>query len=439
MEHHELFATVNKEYPVIDHASGMYVYDKSGRKYLDCAAGIAVVNIGHAVPEVVEAMHQQAENVCFCYGGMFTSDARTRLAEQIIEMAPKGMDKVFFCSGGSEAMESLVKIARQYHIERGNPSKYKIISRWQSYHGNTIGTLSIGGRPSWRSKYEEYLPKMPHIASCNCYRCPYAQSYPQCKLACAWELERVIKYEGPETVAAFVIEPVIGTTAAATIPPKEYMQTVQEICRKYDVLFCVDEVITGFGRTGTNFAVDHFDVTPDLIGVAKGLGSGYVPIGGVILHKNVVDAFVKGSGQVTHSFTYAGNPLVCATASAVLQYIQDHQLVARSAAMGKLFLEKLKTLEEFPIVGEVRGLGLMLGVELVKDKETKEPFPASMAVSDRIVKYCFERGLIITSGVPGSADGINGEALQIAPPFIITEEQMDEAVSILRDAIRAVM
>ncbi len=430
-----MYSVVEKKYPVVEYAKDMYVYDTEGRKYLDCAAGIAVANIGHGVEDVINEIYSQAKKATFVYGGTFTSNARQKLANQIIDMAPKGMDKVFFCSGGSEAMESVIKIARQYHLECGNTGKYKIISRWQSYHGNTITTLSVGGRPSWRKKYEPYFNEMPHISQCNCYRCPYGMKKESCNIMCAKELERIIKFEGPETVAAFIIEPIIGTTAAATMPPVEYIKEIRDICDKYNVLLCYDEVITGFGRTGKNFAADHFGVVPDLIGVAKGLGSGYMPIGGVIIHKKIVDAIINGSGELAHSFTFAGNPLACAAASKVLEYMNNNNLVENSRLMGEYFLEKLKELEALPCVGEVRGVGLMLAVEFVKDKKTKAPFKADVKFSGRVAGYCFERGLMVTAGVAGSADGIDGEAMQIAPPYIITKEQIDFAVSLLKEAI----
>lgn len=433
-----LYAVVEKEYPEVDYAKGMYVYDKTGKKYMDCAAGIAVVNIGHGVSEVIERMTKQAEKISFVYGGTFTSDVRRNLAEKIISIAPEGMDKVFLCSGGSEAMESLMKIARQYQIEAGREKKNKIISRWQSYHGNTFGTLALGGRPSWREKYEDFFPRnISQISPCNCYRCPYGLTEETCACQCAKELEQKIKYEGPDTVAAFVMEPITGTTAAAIIPPKKYMQKVREICDKYDVLFCVDEVITGFGRTGTNFAVDHYGVVPDLIGFAKGLGSGYVPIGGVIVHKKIVDTIAAGTGALTHSFTFSGNPIACAGAEAVLDYILENGLVEKSQKMGEIFLEKLQVLNKYPVVGDIRGLGLLLGVEFVKNKETKEPLDFNF--SAEISKYCFQHGIMITGGVSGSADGILGDALQIAPPFIISEEEIDTVVAMLEEAIEYIM
>lgn len=432
---HVLCASLGKQYPIADHAEGVFIYDETGKRYIDCAAGIAVVNIGHAVKEVIAAITEQAGQISFVYGGAFTTEPRLRLADQIIAMAPDGMDKVFFCSGGSEAMESLVKIARQYQIECGRPKKYKIISRWQSYHGNTIATLAMGGRPSWRAKYDAYLSDIRHIAPCNCYHCPYRLSYPSCGLPCAWELERVIQYEGADTVAAFVLEPIVGTTAAAMVPPPEYLQIIRDICDKYDVVFGADEVITGFGRTGKNFAVDHFGITPDLIGIAKGLGSGYIPIGGVIVHKKIVNAIAQGTGELTHSFTFAGNPLATAGASAVLDYIEKHNLVARSAEMGRLFLNKLKVLEELPMVGQVRGIGMMLAVEFVKEKDSRTPYPGGSKISAKVAEYCFAHGVIVTAGVEGCADGINGDAMQIAPPLIIEEEEMDSVVGVLREGI----
>ncbi len=432
------YSVIDKQYPEVDYGKGMYVYDTNGKKYMDCAAGIAVVNIGHGVKEVIDRMTEQANRISFVYGGTFTSKARRNLASKIISIAPEGMDKVFLCSGGSEAMESLMKIARQYQIEAGREKKSKIIGRWQSYHGNTFGTLALGGRPSWREKYEDFFPRnISQISPCNCYRCPYGLTEETCDCQCAKELERKIKYEGPDTVAAFVMEPVTGTTAAAVIPPQKYMKKVREICDKYDVLFCVDEVITGFGRTGTNFAVDHYGVIPDLIGFAKGLGSGYVPIGGVIVHKKIVDTIANGTGSLTHSFTFSGNPIACAGAEAVLDYVLENDLVERSRKMGEIFLEKLQALNKYSVVGDIRGIGLLLGVEFVKDKQSKEPLNYNF--SAEVSQYCFSRGLIITGGVSGSSDGIYGDALQIAPPFIITEEEMDQVVAVLQDAIEYVM
>ena len=360
--------SLSKTYKKITHADGVYLYDEDGRRYMDFGAGLAVTNIGNGVKEVCDAIAKQAYEVTYLNGGAFTSQAREELASNIIKLAPKGMERVFFCSGGSEAVESMAKIARQYQIEMGRPSKYKIISRWQSYHGNTFGTLSLGGRPSWRSRYENLLLHMPHIAQCNCYRCPYGLERCNCSVPCAEELERVIKYEGAESVAAFVLEPVTGTTATATVPPVEYMKRIREICDKYDVLMCCDEVITGLGRTGKNFAIDHFGVVPDLISIAKGLGGGYAPIGAVIAHKKVVDAIANGSGILEHSYTFAGMPIATAGANAVVKYIIENDVVGMSAKNGEALLKKLKdALGDIPAVGDIRGIGMLAGDELVSD------------------------------------------------------------------------
>ncbi len=433
---HSLYQTFDKRYPMVERAEGVCLYDAEGKRYIDCSAGAAVANIGHGVQEVVDAICEQGRKVSYVYGNMFTSAARERLCSQVIEASPTGMDRVFFCSGGSEAVESALKIARQYQIEMGRSEKYKVISRWQSYHGATIMALSLGGRPSWRSKYEPYLTRMPHIAQCNCYRCPYGAQYPGCKLACARELERVVRYEGSETVSAFIVEPITGTTSTATKPPDGYMQIIRETCDKYDMLLIVDEVITGLGRTGKNFAVDHYGVTPDVITVAKGLGGGYVPIGATIVHQKVVDAIAKGTGNMQHSFTFANMPVVCAGASAVLKYTKDHDLVNRAATMGKVFLDKLKAkLDNLPMVGEVTGTGLLIGVEIVKDKETKEPYPSSSSMGGAIADRCFDDGLILLGGVLGVADGVVGDRLQLSPPLVIEEPEMDEAADILGAAI----
>lgn len=434
------YGSLKKKYKSVDYANGVFVYDTEGNRYIDCAAGVAVSNIGHGVKEVLDAIYEQGQHATYVYGSTFTSEIREELASRLISIAPHGMKRVFFCSGGSEAVESMAKIARQYQVEEGRPGKYKIISRWQSYHGNTIATLSLGGRPSWRKYYEPMLLHMPHIAQCNCYRCPYGLKYPQCNLTCAHELERVIKYEGADTVAAFLLEPIIGTTATATVPPDGYLQTIREICDKYNVLLCCDEVITGLGRTGKNFAVDHFNVVPDLISVAKGLGGGYVPIGAVIAHEKVIKAIDQGSGALEHSYTFGSMPLVCAGANAVLKYVLDNELIKRAEVMGKVFLKKLKSsLADNPIVGEVRGIGMLIGVEIVQDKQSKKPFPQGLNISGKIADYCFSHGVLLLSGVTGTSDGIEGEALQISPPLIMEEAEMNIVASVLSDAFNSVL
>lgn len=434
-EIYTMFPALAKQPPTAVKAEGAVITDSTGKEYLDFSSGVAVVGIGHGVKEIRDAVAEQMDKFSFIYRGMFASEAILRLSKQIIDLAPKGMGRVFFCSGGSEANESAIKIARQYHIDNGNPSKYKIISRWASYHGNTLGTLSVGGRTSWRTPYDPYLLQMPKIPQCNCYHCPLKMVYPECKCQCAYELERVIKAEGPETVSAFIFETVVGAAGGTIIAPKEYFKIIKGICDKYGVLMIDDEVITGFGRTGKNFAIEHYGVTPDLMVIAKGMGSGYLPIGGVIVHKKIVDAIEQGSGRLIHSFTYAGHAVSCAAASAVLKYLVDHNLIDQAGIMGEILLKKLKTLEEIPMVGQVRGLGMMTGISFVKNKETRESYDPKYAIADQIHALCFERGLMVLPATVGTEDGIRGDALMINPPFIVTEEQMNKAVAILKEVI----
>lgn len=417
-------------------AKGCYLTDEGGKKYLDAAGGVAVVNIGHGVEEVAEAMYQQALKVDFVYGGSVVADSRTELGDRLARFAPEGMGHVFFCSGGSEATESAVKAARQFHIETGRPSKHKVIARWLSYHGNTIGGLSLSGRPSWRAYCAPYLLDFPHIAPPNCYRCWFGKTYPECGMQCAWELERAIKLEGPDDVAAFIAEPIIGTTVTAVAPPKEYYKIIREICDRYNVLMIMDEVITGVGRTGRNWGIEHYDVTPDIIAVAKGLSGGYAPIGAVLVNDRVFDAYYSGSGQFWHSFTFGGNPVSCAAGNAVLKYIEDHKLVDRAAVMGARLLDLLKKrLSAHPLVGAVRGTGMLIGLEFVKGKKTHEPFSAESQVIEKVCAQAFDQGLLVVGGIRGSVDGVLGDHIQITPPFILTDSEADELAGKLEAAL----
>jgi len=354
-------------------------------------------------------------------------------------MAPKGMAKALFVSAGSLAIECALKLARQYHCERGNESKMKVIARWTSYHGNTFGALSASGRPLWRRYFSPYLQNFPHINPPYCYRCPYGKEYPACGIACAHELEKTIKLEGAENISAFIAEPITGTSAAGVTPPPEYYPIIREICDRHDVLFISDEVITGFGRTGKNFGINHWNVLPDIIVAGKGVAGGYSPLATVIVSTGVHDVFRKGSNRHTQGFTYSGNPLSCAIGCAVLNYLRDNNLVERAGKIGGYVKNKLEELKEIPIVGDVRGKGLLLGIEFVQDKEEKTAFPAEIGLTSRIVAAAFRRRMHVVGGMGGMVDGVLGDHLQITPSFIITEQEVDEAVSILKESILEVM
>ena len=428
-----------RTYPVITRGKGVYIYDREGREYLDAVGGIAVVNVGHGVPEIITAMTEQAQRVAFVHGGSFANEPAQALAEELATWSPAGMRHVLLLAGGSEATETAMKLARQYHVERGRTSKYRIISRWTSYHGNTIGALSMSGRTAWRWEFVPYLQNFPKIHPPYCYRCPYGKTYPSCQVACADDLERVITLEGPDSIAAFIAEPVIGTSAAGVMPPPEYYPRIREICDKYDVLFIADEVITGIGRTGKNFGIEHWGVVPDMITTAKALSSGYAPLAAVILHDRVYDAIARGSGRTTQGFTYSGHPLSAAVGLAVLKYLKAHDLVANAGRIGKHLLERLSTLKRFPIVGDVRGTGLILGVEFVADPATKRPFPPEAGVTRRIVEATLAEGVVVVPGMSGLIDGVAGDHIQISPPYIFTEAHVEQLMRALEVAIQKVM
>lgn len=414
---------------------GVWIYDKSGKKYLDASSGAVVVGIGHGVPEIIEVIKEQADRISYSYSVQFTNEPLENLAKELADFAPGDLSHVFFSSGGSEAIETAFKIARDYFLSTGKPSKSKIIARWHSYHGNTIGALSATGNIARRRPYSPYLLDFPRIAPPYCYRCFLGKTFPDCHLACADELERTIIQEGPEQVAAFIAEPVSGSSAPGMAAPDGYYDRIREICDKYDVLFIVDEVLSGMGRTGKNFAIDHWNVVPDILVAAKGLTCGYAPLGATVVRRKIHSAIWERRDEYPHGFTYGGNPMSCAIGLAVLRYIKTHNLVERSAIMGAYLLEQLKKeLGDFPIVGDISGRGLLAGVEFVQDRKTREPFPKSAGISSKVVASAFEDGVLVLGG-GGQANGIDGDCIEIAPPFISSYENIDLIVRTLKNAI----
>ena len=407
-------------WPRISHGRGCYLYDTEGRAYLDACAGVHVVSIGHGVEEIASAMAEQARKVTFAYG-QFITRPQIDLARKITEMAPEGMDRVFFVSGGSEATEAAMKIARKYHIETGNPSRYQVISCWQSWHGNTIGALSMSGRSAWRKDYTPYLLDFPHISQHS-----------------TDELERVIRQIGTEYISAFIVEPILGTSAAGLTPPDDYFSTVRAICDHYGILLIVDEVVTGYGRTGVNFGIDHWGVVPDLMATGKGLSSGYTPIAATIARDEIYEAIYETAPAFVHGHTYGGNPLSCATALAVQEYVESHGLVRRCAEMGEVMLEQLRELAELSMVRTVRGKGLLCGVEFAADKERGTPFEPSLGVTGRVVQEAFDRGVLIMPGAPGPLDGVYGDHVAISPPYTVTEDEVGRIVRVLKEAVESV-
>jgi len=430
--------TLKNKWQSISHGQGVYLYSTEGRRYLDACGGVHVVSIGHGVPEIAAAMHDQASKVSFTYG-RFLTQPQIDLAEKIAAMTPGDLSRVFFISGGSEATESALKIARKYHLATGNTKKFKIVSRWQGWHGNTIGALSMSGRTAWREDYVPYLLNFPHIPPPFCYRCPYGDEYPKCGLQCAEELERVIHQEGADYIAAFIAEPILGTSAPGITPPPEYYPMIREICDRHNILMIVDEVVTGFGRTGLNFAIEHWEgVVPDIICTGKSLSSGYTPIAATITSEKIYHAIYKEFSSFVHGHTYGGNPLSCAVALAVQNYVEEHNLVSRCARMGNMLLEKLQPLKTLPIVGDVRGKGLMIGLEFVADKQHRTYFDAKKDVTSQIVNQAFDKGVLLMPGAPGLIDGIVGDHIAISPPYTISESEIDEIVQVVKETIEQI-
>ena len=427
-------AGVKKNYPVMVKGKGVYLYDNKGKKYIDCVCGMGVANIGYGNEEVAEAMYTQAKTLNFAQTLSFTSEVQEKLAKKIIDLSPDGMEKVWFCSGGAEASETALKMSMQYHRETGNPHKHKVIFRWLSYHGNTMGALSMSGKTPWRKPYTPYMLNFSHISAPYCYRCPVGKTYPDCNIDCALELERAIRQEGGEFISAFIAETIGGGTSGVVIPVKEYWKIIRDICDKYNILLILDEVITGFGRTGKPFAINHWGIIPDIITVAKGIGGSYAPLGATICKRKIFDAFKEGSGIFVHGYTYSGHPVACAAGLAVQEYIEKHGLMKRASEMGGYFLDKLSRLYKIDIVGEIRGKGLFIAIEYVKDKKSKIPFERSTQVSEKIAAEAFKRGLIIMAGTCG-VDGTAGDHSLIAPPFIITEAEINTAIDVLEESI----
>lgn len=411
---------------------GVFVTAKDGRRYLDAVGGAAVVSIGHGVRGVLRGPLDRFDDITYAYGESFSAPVQEEFAHGILDFVGQGYASVYLVSGGSEANETAVKMARQYWVERGQAGKHKVISRWLSYHGVTLAMLDASGRPSWRRPFEPYLTRGTHIAPPYCHRCPFGLTHPSCELRCADELERQILMEGPESVAAFIVEPIVGTTATGMTPPAEYFRRVREICDRYDVLLIADEVFTGYGRTGEPLALRHWDVTADISTLGKGIGSGYAALGAVLAQPHIVSAFRDGSGQFVHGFTYSGLPASCMVGLSVLDYIRRHDLVMAAGTTGEYLHASLRQLaDRHPVISDVRGIGLLAGVEFASPDDQSTPLPGDGEFSRRLAAGIRERGVLVRPGVPGINYGQGGDHIQLTPPYVITHEEIDMIVDAL--------
>lgn len=428
---------MGRPYPEIVRGEGIYLYDRHGKRYLDSGGGPILCNLGHGVAEMAQALAKQAREVAFVYRSHFTTPVLEEAARKICDKTGFLMEKVFLVSGGSEANEIAIKIARRYHLDRGEPSRHKIISRWMSYHGMTQGALAWSGMPGRRRDYVPMLRDDGHIPPAYCYRCWFGLEPQQCALECALALEHEILCQGPENVAAFIAEPISGMSLCGAHPRAEYFQMVRRICDTYGVLLILDEVMTGFGRTGRWFAYEHFGVVPDIMTLGKGLGGGYFPVGAAALSSKVARALETGSGGFTPGFSWAGNPLAAAVVSRAIDYLSEHALVERSEKMGSYLAQRLEALKEHPTVGDVRGKGLMQGIEFVKDKETREPLDPALEFHERLAQEALDRGLFVESS--GGCDrGRAGDMVMFGPPFVISQEQVEEMLELFEEALCAV-
>ena len=426
--------------PVAARGEGPYVIDREGKRYLDASGGAAVSCLGHSHPAVIRAIKEQIDRIPYAHTAFFTSEASERLAEHLIRRAPERLDRVYYVSGGSEGIETALKLARQYHLEAGEPERHRLIARRQSYHGNSLGALAVGGNVWRREPYGPLLIETSHIAPCYAYRHKREEeSEAVYGRRVADELEAEIGRLGPERVAAFVAETVAGATAGVVPPVAGYFKRIREICDRYGVLLILDEVMCGMGRTGTLFACEQEGISPDILVCAKGLAAGYQPIGAVVVAQGIYQAIEAGSGAFQHGFTYMGHPTACAAALAVQQTIEGDDLLDNVKRQGEALRQALGSrFGNDHNIGDIRGRGLFIGIELVRDRATKEPFDPARKLHVRIKAEAMARGLICYPG-GGTADGRRGDHVLLAPPFIIGESHVAEIVEKLGDAVDAAL
>ena len=437
---HLLYRVPNAAMPIAAAGAGLEIMDAAGRRYLDASGGAAVSCLGHQHPEVVAALREQLDRLAYAHTAFFTTEAAERLADILVENAPAELERVYLVSGGSEAIEAALKMARQYFVERGERERRFIVARRQSYHGNTLGALAVGGNAMRRARFEPLLFAARHIDPCYAYRLKRdGESDADYAARAAQPLEDTLLEIGPERTIAFVAETVVGATLGAVPPVADYFKRIRAICDRYGVLLILDEVMCGLGRCGTLHACETEGVAPDIMTVAKGLGGGYQPIGAVLLSKRIFAAFADGSGAFQHGHTYMGHPMAAAAALAVQNVIRRDGLLANVGAMGeRLEMRLAERFADHPRVGDIRGRGLLRAVELVEDRTSKRPFDPSLALHARVKQEAMARGLIVYP-MGGTIDGARGDHVLLAPPFIVNAGQIDEIVVRLGEALDAAL
>lgn len=427
-----LYRALDRAFPVAVRGEGCWLWDDEGRRYLDACGGAYVASLGHGVAELADAVAEQVRKVAYVNGTAFTNEPVEALAAELRALMPKELGFAYFLSSGSEAVEAALKLARQHWVEAGRPGKHKIIARTPGYHGNTLLALSASAREHYRRMYGPWLVPVTMIPAPYPYRCE-----PGSPAMSGDALEEAILREGPETVAAFIAEPVGGSSTGASVPPPGYFRRVREICDRHDVLLVADEVLCGSGRTGRWCAMEHFGVTPDIVTLGKGLSGGYVPLSAVVTGPRVLDPIARGSGAVQHAQTFSHTPTICAVGLAAVRHLRRHHLVERCAAMGEVLHRALAPARAWPAVGDVRGLGLLAALELVADKRSKAPFPRALKVAETFTARARDAGLLVWPNV-GHVGG-EGDLVVVAPPYVVTEAEIAELAARLRRALDATL
>jgi adenosylmethionine-8-amino-7-oxononanoate aminotransferase len=437
-ESHLIYRNLALDYPMIVRGEGCWLYDDAGRRYLDGCGGAYVACLGHGVTEVVDAVAEQVRRVAFVSGMSFTNEPAEALAAELATLALGDLDRFYFLSSGSDAIEAAFKLARQYWVERGRPAKSRLIALAPGYHGNTILALSAGAREHYRKYFEPWLVDVARVPASGSYRCPCGGVDPACPACSGTALEEVILQIGAENVAAFIGEPVGGSSTGAAVPRDDYWRTIRDICDRHEVLWISDEVLVGAGRTGTWSALEPYAAVPDIQVMGKGISGGYAPLASVAAPRRILDVLARGTKALLHAQTFTHTPMICAAGLAAVRYVKRHDLVARSACMGEVLHRKLEALRGLPFVGDIRGRGLLAGIEFVENVETRAPFPRAMRFAERFTAAAQRAGLMVWPNT-GHADGVNGDLVVLAPPFIISEPEIDEIVTRFRSALEEVV
>ena len=423
---HVFYRNLTRRYPRIVRGEGCYLWDADGRRYLDGSGGAFVANLGHGVGEIADAIAAQARRLGYVNGTMFTHDPVEELAEEIARLSPGDLDLVYPLASGSEAVEAALKLARQYWVESGHPERHRILALSPGYHGNTLLALSASARERYRTFYREWLVDVGRVPAPYPYRCACGGAPPYCP-ACSGEAVETALAQGQGTVAAVLAEPIGGSSSGASVPQPGYWRRVREACDRHGALLVADEVLTGAGRTGTWSALEPYGVVPDLMVLGKGIAGGVVPLSALVAPRRLVDVLARGSGALLHAQTFSHHPTLCAAGVATLRYLRDHGLVSRCAAIGTTFHQRLSALRAWRHVGDVRGRGLLAGIEFVADTDTRTPLPRSARFAERFAAAALDAGLVVWPNMGQLQDG-DGDIAMLAPPFIVTEEQVDEII-----------